>query len=101
VHVAGFEATLALYMNVERIGRYLQAFQESSTGPLDAPFSRLANACHLRQRSSSRSRRHSNEIRVIVVIDRLINRISRSRQAARSVRPQNREHFQTVARPEV
>jgi hypothetical protein len=38
VLAAGFEALLALYMNVERIGRYLQAFQEPSTGALDAQF---------------------------------------------------------------
>jgi hypothetical protein len=38
VLAAGSEAVLALYMNVERIGRYLQAFQEPSTGTLDAQF---------------------------------------------------------------
>jgi hypothetical protein len=34
VLAAGFEATFALYTNVERIGRYLQVFHEEGTGTL-------------------------------------------------------------------
>ncbi len=34
VLAAGFESIYALYMNVERIGRYLQVFHEPSDGPL-------------------------------------------------------------------
>jgi hypothetical protein len=123
VLAAGFEATFALYMNVERIGRYLQVFHEPSTGALEAGrwehvtmefgkrfpggdvdplFARLFMLATSINFLPVALGGIPLEIGVIAVLHfLLINRIRLAQKAARAQRAQDLEHFQTLARPEV
>ena len=123
VLAAGFEATFALYLNVERIGRYLQVFHEPSTGALEAgtwervtmEFARrfpgggvdplfgrlfmLATSVNFLPVALGGI---PLEIGVIAVVHFLvINRIRLAQNATRSQRTQDLERFQALARPEL
>jgi hypothetical protein len=123
VLAAGFEATLALYLNVERIGRYLQVFHEPSNGALEAGrwehvtmefgrrfpgggvdplFGRLFMLATSVNFLPVALGGIPLEIGVIAVVHFLfISRVRLGQRAGRIQRVADLEHFQALARPEV
>jgi hypothetical protein len=122
VLAAGFETTFALYMNVERIGRYLQVFHESAEtagqggrwehvamefgrrfpgGGPDPLFARLFMLAISLNFIPVALGGVPIEIGVIALLHfLLLNRIRLARKAAGEQRALDLDRFQQLARPE-